>query len=188
MKSCIFLLIGLFLSLGNGVVRPIKPGTQRRYICPPEFVRLGNGCYYLSSHISTWQDAHFSCKERNSTLLSLDTKWKDRTMRNYLNRAEFARLERWIGGLFDWSRQQWVWGAQGAPVSYLNFGQLAPVNAMNWHCIFMDPLQEYNWNHKLCVKRLHYICETSLTKVGSSKRHNPLRNVTTMTTATRNLS
>ncbi len=74
------------------------------------------------------------------------------------------RLERWIGGLYDWSGQQWLWGSTGQPMSFQGFGEQGEGRQREWHCVFMDPEQGHRWNHKLCTRHLHYICELPLTK------------------------
>jgi hypothetical protein len=98
--------------------------------------------------------------------------------------VNIARLERWIGGLYDWSGQRWLWGATGQPMNFLGFGELTEGRLREWHCVYMDPEQSHKWNHKLCTRynlsavlqdidsnnkylqcrNLHYICELPLTK------------------------
>ena len=63
-----------------------------------------------------------------------------------------ARLERWIGGLYDWSGQRWLWGATGQPMNFLGFGELSEGRLREWHCVYMDPEQGHKWNHKLCTR------------------------------------
>ena len=63
-----------------------------RYLCPADFVRLGNGCYYFSSHIASWQNAHFSCRDLGAQMVSLDSRWEDSTIRSYLTRPEFGKF------------------------------------------------------------------------------------------------
>jgi len=141
-----------------------------RYYCPESFIRLGNGCYFFSAQISSWQNAHFTCRDMESQLLVLDSRWEDSTIRSYLSKPQFARLERWIGGLYDWSAQQWLWGATGKPITnFVGFGDLTPNRFREWHCIYMDPEQAHTWNHKLCTKDLHYICEAPLIKISENR-------------------
>jgi len=138
--------------------------VRPRYICPADFVRLGNGCYFFSSHISSWQNAHFACRDMGAQLASLDSRWEDTTIRTYLSKPEFARLERWVGGRYDWNGQHWIWGATGQPMAYLGFGELTSARTLEWHCIYLDPQQALQWNHKICTHLLHYVCEVPLLK------------------------
>ncbi|CAH2215638.1 jg21836, partial [Pararge aegeria aegeria] len=39
-----------------------KNHTKMSYVCPPQFIRLGHGCYYFSENKATWHDALFACK------------------------------------------------------------------------------------------------------------------------------
>jgi len=86
-----------------------------RYNCSlKNFIRLGNSCYYLSSEIASWQEAHFRCRGNSQvsnyvsfsyqlsvTLLNPDlgaqlavlaTQYEDTTLRNYLERPECGML------------------------------------------------------------------------------------------------
>lgn len=157
------LLSIIFLIQNSGAL------VRHRYYCPSNFVRLGNGCYFFSAQIKSWQDAHFACRDIQAQLVVLDSRWEDSTIRQYLSRREFAPLERWIGGLYDWSGQRWLWGATGEAMNYIGFGDLTSDRVREWHCVYMDPEQTHKWNHKLCTKDLHYICELPLVRTTDSK-------------------
>merc|ERR1712063_169316 len=60
----------------------------------PAGFRLGNGCYLFSSHITSWQNAHFACRDAQAQLAVFETRWEDSTIGTYLSRPEFAPLER----------------------------------------------------------------------------------------------
>jgi len=158
MKLPLLLCAILLISYADALV-------GHRYYCPPDFVRLGNGCYLFSSHITSWQNAHFACRDAQAQLAVFETRWEDSTIGTYLSRPEFAPLERWIGGLYDWNGQQWLWGATGEPMKYLGFGDLTSDRLREWHCVYLDPEQSQKWNHKLCTKELHYVCELPLVRV-----------------------
>nr|CAD7395434.1 unnamed protein product [Timema poppensis] len=76
-----------------------------------------------------------------------------------------ARLERWIGGIYNWETKHWVWGATGEDLVHQGFSRQNPNTDHKWHCIMMDPTNYYRWNAKSCVHKKHYICETPLKKV-----------------------
>lgn len=135
---------------------------KKDYICPPNFVRNGNSCYYFSTHLATWQEAHFECKDKGSELARMEKGWEDRNMRSYLNKPELARLERWIGGIYNWETKRWVWGATGRRLTYHGFSRRSPNEDPTWHCIVMDPVLMYKWSSRSCVHRKHYICESPL--------------------------
>jgi len=50
-------------------------------------------------------------------------------------------------------------------MSYRGFGELTSDRLREWHCVYMDPEQAHKWNHKLCTKEMHYICELPLARV-----------------------
>ncbi|XP_075233556.1 galactose-specific lectin nattectin-like [Lycorma delicatula] len=141
---------------------------KRRYECPARFVRVGNSCYYLSANMASWRDAHFACADMASQLATLERKWEDRNMRSLLKKPEAARLERWIGGIWDWEQKCWVWGETGKRLKYQGFTRKSRKNGNNeWHCIAMDPMVLYRWKSASCLESKHYICETPLRNIGS---------------------
>jgi hypothetical protein len=153
----ILLLLGAYLTTGVP-----EEDMKKMYVCPPDFVRNGNSCYFFSTHMATWQEAHFECKDRDSELARLEKGWEDRNMRSYLNKPELAHLERWIGGIYNWETKRWVWGATGRRVGYQGFSRRSPTEDPKWHCIVMDPVMMYKWGIRSCVHRKHYICEKPL--------------------------
>lgn len=71
--------------------RERNPGTTiLRFACPVGFFRLNRKCYYLSAGTATWQQAHFHCKDRNSTLAAPDKKGMNRKLKKYLMGEQFG--------------------------------------------------------------------------------------------------
>lgn len=85
MQRIVLLLVIFLARESDSLVRP-------RYFCPADFVRLGNGCYYFSSYIASWQNAHFACRDHGAQLAVLDSRWEDNTIQTYLSRPEFGKL------------------------------------------------------------------------------------------------
>lgn len=141
------------------MVRQYEP--VRRFACPVGFFRLKRFCYYLSAGTAPWRDAYFHCKDRNATLAILDRSGKDRILRKYLMGEQFTKLERWIGGIFNWQQMAWEWGVTGEKMVFQSFGKVEPGKSERyaWHCIIMDPALKYKWSARSCVERKHYICE-----------------------------
>lgn len=141
------------------MVRQNEP--VRRFACPIGFFRLKRFCYYLSAGTAPWREAHFHCKDRNATLAILDRNGKDRMLRRYLMGDQFTKLERWIGGIFNWQQKAWEWGVTGEKMVFQSFGKpdSGKSDRFAWHCIIMDPTLKYKWSAKSCVERKHYICE-----------------------------
>jgi len=138
-----------------------------RYVCPPEFLKLGNGCYYVSKALGSWQWAHFECRERGSQLAALGSQWEDSVLRGYLNRPTITPLNRWIGGIHDWQRGRWQWGGSGAAMAYQGFlsvGEGAAVSPQ-WSCAYMNPELYYRWSYAKCTEKMHFICEAPFKKV-----------------------
>lgn len=58
--------------------------VKRMYaVCPPEFQRIGNECYFISSKKENWMEAHFKCVDRDSKLAE-PFKFEDKRLRKYL--------------------------------------------------------------------------------------------------------
>ncbi|XP_014467827.1 PREDICTED: uncharacterized protein LOC106740877 isoform X2 [Dinoponera quadriceps] len=159
-------------STNNQSVTVRQNEPVRRFACPIGFFRLKRFCYYLSAGTAPWREAHFHCKDRNATLAILDRNGKDRMLRRYLMGEQFTKLERWIGGIFNWQQKAWEWGVTGEKMVFQSFGKLEPGKSEKfaWHCIIMDPTLKYKWSAKSCVERKHYICEVSAGRIARRRK------------------
>ncbi|XP_050687716.1 lithostathine-like [Eriocheir sinensis] len=166
MKATTLTLLSLIiLRLGADQGQAQENAQQYRYMCPPDFIHLGHSCYFFSREMATWHSAHFSCRDRGSQLASLETRWEDNNVRSYLNRPEFAPLNRWVGGIYNWSRRQWKWASSGAEMAYNGFLTQSFPRSSRWRCVYLSPDIGYRWNHKLCTTAMHYLCETAETRL-----------------------
>lgn len=94
-------------------------------LCPPQFIAVGEKCYFISKERVNWLDAHFECKERNSRLAE-PTRKEDRLLRKHLNKLNGLNLgEMWIGARFNWERNKWQWGYNGEDLTYQSFSQMS---------------------------------------------------------------
>lgn len=67
------------------------PRIKRMYaLCPPQFERVGNECYYFSDSKVNWLDAQFQCQDKNSKLAE-PSKVDDRRLRKHLLAAPGER-------------------------------------------------------------------------------------------------
>ncbi|KOX75747.1 hypothetical protein WN51_12074 [Melipona quadrifasciata] len=168
----------------------VRVGRQnesiRRYMCPVGFFRLKRYCYYLSGGTAPWREAYFHCRDRNATLAILDRNGKDRMLRKYLSSDQFkisaerlkrlhipAKLERWIGGIYNWQQMAWEWGVTGEKVVFQNFGLPQSNNSKQqyaWHCITIDPALRYKWSPRSCVERKHYVCEVPAGRIARRRK------------------
>ncbi|XP_063591130.1 perlucin-like protein [Penaeus indicus] len=159
-----YLLI-LVLFVASGGICHGQDAYQPQYSCPPNFIRLGNSCYYFSTDMNSWHSAHFACRALNSQLAALETRWEDQTLRNYMNKPHFAPLNRWVGGIYNWSRRRWTWGSSASDMSYSGFLTPQFPRSSRWHCLFLSPVIHYRWNHDLCTQFMHYLCEAPLIRI-----------------------
>lgn len=95
------------------------------------------------------------------------TVWRRRQIYPNL-RTSTAKLERWIGGIFNWQQMAWEWGVTGEKMVFQSFGKMEPGKSERyaWHCIIMDPALKYKWSARSCVERKHYICEVPAGRLG----------------------
>lgn len=95
--------------------------AKRMYaLCPPEFQKIGNDCFYMSRKKFNWLDAHFECKDRNSKLAE-PMKFADKRLRKYLQNRDEMVGEKWIGGMYNHQTNKWTWGYKGGEMRYQAF-------------------------------------------------------------------
>lgn len=101
---------------------PALTRSRRMYaLCPPDFTKIGNDCYFISTRKESWLDSHFECKDRNSKLAE-PLKFADRRLRKYLKNKDQVVDDKWIGGMYNWQQFKWQWGYNGADMKYQSFG------------------------------------------------------------------
>lgn len=101
---------------------PSLTRSRRMYaLCPPDFTKIGNDCYFISERKESWLDSHFECKDRNSKLAE-PLKFADRRLRKYLKNKDQVDDDKWIGGMYNWQQFKWQWGYNGADMKYQSFG------------------------------------------------------------------
>lgn len=141
------------------------------YVCPPNFVRLGNKCYYFSNETATWQDAYFHCKDFRSNLAIIKSSHQNKILRTALNKEGIEPYERWVGGYFDWQQKEWKWAPSGKPMSFQGFSQLPSEDSkMDWQKAILDPHLQYKWNTRSAIEKKHYICQTNLKNVNKREK------------------
>lgn len=101
--------------------KPSLPRVRRMYaLCPPDFTKIGNDCYFISNKKESWLDSHFDCKDRNSKLAE-PLKFADRRLRKYLKNKDQVVDDKWIGGMYNWQQMKWQWGYNGGDMKYQSF-------------------------------------------------------------------
>lgn len=101
--------------------KPSLIRARRMYaLCPPQFVKVGNDCYFLSTKKESWLDAHFECKDKNSKLAS-PLKYANIKLQKYLKNRDQLNDDKWIGGMYNWQQEKWQWGYNGGDITYQAF-------------------------------------------------------------------
>ncbi|KAK4879118.1 hypothetical protein RN001_007264 [Aquatica leii] len=149
---------------------------SRQYVCPPEYLKLNQHCYYFSKNKTTWQDAFFACQDLRGKFAIIKHVNQDKMIRSFLNKISIQNEERWIGGMYDWEQMKWKWGASGQEMVFKGFSQMAPEDKekLQWHCTILDPNLDYKWNARMCLEQKYYICQTKpkFVNKGKKKQHN----------------
>ena len=147
---------------------------SRQYICPPEYLKLNQHCYFFSKNKTTWQDAFFTCQDLQGKFAIIKHVNQDKMLRNFLNKISMVNEERWIGGMYDWEQMKWKWGASGQEMVFQGFSQMEEdKEKLQWHCTILDPQLGYKWNARSCLEQKYYICQTKpkLRGGGKKKQH-----------------
>lgn len=78
----------------NELAKPTsKAQPKRTYVCPPDFVRLGNKCYFFSNTSVKWDDAFFNCNDMHSTLAIIRSKYQHKLLKNLLtNNSKYSGM------------------------------------------------------------------------------------------------
>lgn len=107
---------------GNNANPKLTRAKRMYALCPPEFLKIGNECYFISKKKESWLDAHFDCKDRNSKLAE-PLKFADRRLKKYLQNRDEVTGEKslWIGGMFNWQTNNWQYGYNGGAMKYQGF-------------------------------------------------------------------
>uniref|UniRef100_A0A182NJ81 C-type lectin domain-containing protein n=1 Tax=Anopheles dirus TaxID=7168 RepID=A0A182NJ81_9DIPT len=157
----ILCLLGMVLLVhgnGNETLQrdEAEPRSMRRIkrmyvMCPPNFKRIGNECYYISPNKLNWLDAYFECKDANSKLAE-PMKYEDKHIRKYLLKNKQTD-DLWIGGTFNWKSNKWQWGHNGREIEYQSFSQMVP-----------------GWSAEECTKKINFICQHRMPLVSETGR------------------
>lgn len=144
--------------------------AKRMYaLCPPDFQKIGNDCFYMSKKKYNWLDAHFECKDRNSKLAE-PMKFADRRLRKYLQNRDEMLGEKWIGGMYNHQQNKWKWGYNGGEMKYQAFDDGVEGSNLEYHCTVMDPHSEYKWTARKCTELHYFICQHRMSLVNEKQR------------------
>uniref|UniRef100_A0A182QL52 C-type lectin domain-containing protein n=1 Tax=Anopheles farauti TaxID=69004 RepID=A0A182QL52_9DIPT len=143
---------------------------KRMYVmCPPNFKRIGNECYYISPNKLNWLDAYFECKDANSKLAE-PMKYEDKHIRKYLLKNKQTE-DLWIGGTFNWKAHKWQWGHNGRDIEYQSFSQMVPGRDLKYTCALLRSDLQFRWSAEECTKKLNFICQHRMPLVPESGRY-----------------
>uniref|UniRef100_A0A1B0G8I7 C-type lectin domain-containing protein n=1 Tax=Glossina morsitans morsitans TaxID=37546 RepID=A0A1B0G8I7_GLOMM len=134
-----------------------KTRNRRMYaLCPPGFQRVGTECYSLIHQHSSWLEAHFFCKDKNSKLAE-PKKFSDRKLREFLQKEDATTRANdpiWIGASYDWINKVWQWSITGHNLTQEAYTQI-----------------ETKWSSRLCVDKHRFICQHKMPKVSEKNRY-----------------
>ncbi|XP_052862237.1 uncharacterized protein LOC128268958 isoform X2 [Anopheles cruzii] len=177
-KSVFFVLCLSMAALagqGNQVQQRQSPARSAlRYkrmfvMCPPDFIRIGNECYFISKNKLNWLDAYFECKDRNAKLAE-PMKYEDKHLRRHLQKT-MRNDDLWIGGTYNWNRHKWQWGHNGREMEYQSFSQMVPGQDLKYHCALLRSDLKFRWSAEECTKKVDFICQHRMPLVSEQSRN-----------------
>lgn len=168
-------LLSFVIGVSAQTISQAGDKCSRQYICPPEYLKLNQYCYYFSKNKTTWQDAFFTCQDLHGKFAIVKHVNQDKMLRNFLNKISMSNEERWIGGMYDWEQMKWKWGASGQEMTFKGFSQMDPEDKekLQWHCTIMDPHLDYKWNARSCLDQKYFICQTKPKLRGAAGKKKP---------------
>ncbi|XP_058055035.1 uncharacterized protein LOC131206485 isoform X2 [Anopheles bellator] len=138
-------------------------------MCPPDFIRIGNECYFISKNKLNWLDAYFECKDRNAKLAE-PMKYEDKHLRRHLQKT-MRKDDLWIGGTYNWNRHKWQWGHNGREMDYQSFSQMVPGQDLKYHCALLRSDLKFRWSAEECTKKVDFICQHRMPLVSEQSRN-----------------
>lgn len=68
-----------------------------------------------------------------------------------------AFQERWLGGMYNWKTMKWIWATTGKTLTYQGFYKQNFTEDQRWHCIIMDPTENYKYVAKISLQLVEMI-------------------------------
>ncbi|KAM9349891.1 macrophage mannose receptor 1-like [Symphorus nematophorus] len=105
----------------------------------------------------TWPQAEKSCKQQESSLLSITDAHQKAYVMALLGQAGRGQGDKiWTGLVLD-SEHGWQW-TNGKPYRYLDWDSGHPLPHPGHNCAFINGAVQHSWQSSTCTKRLGYIC------------------------------
>lgn len=84
--------INCFLGAAAQQISQAGDKCSRHYVCPPEYLRLSQNCYYFSKNKTTWQDAFFTCQDLHGKFAIIRNSYQDKMLRNFLSKISIGTV------------------------------------------------------------------------------------------------
>ncbi|CAG0906089.1 unnamed protein product, partial [Cyprideis torosa] len=127
---------------------PILCEMPPRAQCPPEFIPVGETCYYLGDTANPWETAQEICSilSPNGKLAELETTEEIYAVTEFLLSNGNDR-HYWIGAEERGRDNEYVWASSGKPVLVTNwFNGYAPDSGTDDAIFLLAGTAEYRWN------------------------------------------
>ncbi|XP_008047281.1 killer cell lectin-like receptor subfamily F member 1 isoform X2 [Carlito syrichta] len=85
-------------------------------LCPPEWLKYQENCYWFSNEMKSWSDSYMHCLGRNSHLLVIQDQLEMAFIQKYLRQSNYV----WIGLNFTSLKRAWTW-VDGSPLDQKRF-------------------------------------------------------------------
>ncbi|KAL3282702.1 hypothetical protein HHI36_005875 [Cryptolaemus montrouzieri] len=152
----------MFPNVPAPIIQTPKPTMKnlKEYMCPSNMLIIKNRCYHFSHDKLNWNDAYWACRDNKTYLATIQNRFQDKMLKEFLNSGLAGKHERWLGGLYDWKQKRWLWANSGIPLKYQGFPfKNYTGSQFEWRSITIDPNIGNMWSSRLRTELKHYICQ-----------------------------
>ncbi|XP_008047280.1 killer cell lectin-like receptor subfamily F member 1 isoform X1 [Carlito syrichta] len=94
----------------------VSKSAEQTVLCPPEWLKYQENCYWFSNEMKSWSDSYMHCLGRNSHLLVIQDQLEMAFIQKYLRQSNYV----WIGLNFTSLKRAWTW-VDGSPLDQKRF-------------------------------------------------------------------
>ncbi|XP_005178145.2 lectin subunit alpha [Musca domestica] len=122
--------------------------------------RSSDGCLYYVEHEMkfNWYQAWEECLNRNMTLITLDSFYKQQQIDGIIQMNYAKKLTFWMAAHDNAVDKRHTWATTGKILSFTNWAKDQPNYAANDHCLLTHD-STGQWHDFPCTSKLGFVCE-----------------------------
>ncbi|XP_066217289.1 killer cell lectin-like receptor subfamily F member 1 isoform X1 [Saccopteryx leptura] len=133
----------------KGVDHFVSSATDHRGLCPSEWLKYQEKCYWFSNELKSWNDSYGYCSGRKSHLLIIQDQLEMDFIQKNLKQSNYV----WIGLNFTSQKRTWKW-VDGSPLASEIFSIKGPAKENS--CAAIKGNKIYS---ETCSGVLKWICQ-----------------------------